>query len=155
MDIFNVVRENLFTHEVTFKPFLSEAAARGNLRESWEKAAKEYRSRTGHSLPETECYCGERSAILICRGLKPMPSGAVYIENAYVWQIKKDEIPVQVAIQVNDGMVEAVYANANLEVETFDLDSTEFSEEMGEPMCDYTKRKLEKMTRQPDWKKIL
>ena len=84
-----------------------------------------------------------------------MPSGEMYIENAYVWQIKKDEIPVQVAIQVNDGMVEAVYANANLEVETFDLDSTEFSEEMGEPMCDYTKRKLEKMTRQPDWKKIL
>ena len=154
MTIFNVIKENVFTGEISFKTCASEAEAKETMRKSWEKDVQKYRDKTGRDLPEEECRCGERTAMLTMRETEPSSAGVMRIENVLSWRIKESEIDVQVAVRVKNGLVEEIYSNANPDVKVYDLDSSEFPEEGEEAECDRKEKELEKLIREPGWQQV-
>ena len=71
------------------------------------------------------------------------------------WRIEEKELDVQVAIEVEGGVVQTIYTNAdNLYPDVFDLDTSDFSTETEEREVDVLKRELNEMVNAPGWRVV-
>lgn len=121
-------------------PFTDQAAAQAALRQVWEEALVSWDFDT--SEPTTDdhyCECGENTAII--------RDG----DDVETWRIETHEVSVSVAVEVEGGLVQNVYANADVSVEVYDLDVSDFPDE-GEPeAADAKKKELEELIKSPGW----
>lgn len=59
-----------------------------------------------------------------------------------------------IAIKVHGGMVQAVYSDADVGVEVYDLDSSDFAEESELVEAEQRERKLDEQIAQPGWRAV-
>lgn len=124
------------------KPFTDKQAAQSAMRESWEDSVKvwEYNSHEHHD--EDEATCGETEAILR--------------ENDEVehWRIDKQQLDVQVAVRVKGGLVEEIYANADVYPDVYDLDVSDFPDEGEEDEADRKGAELDDLVKSSGWRSV-
>ena len=88
------------------QPFTDKQAAQDAMRKDWEYNSHEHGD-------EDEAACGEVEAVL--------REG----DDTEHWRIEEHELDVQVAVDVHEGMVQAVHANADVGVGVYDRDITD------------------------------
>lgn len=68
------------------------------------------------------------------------------------WRIEEHELDVSAAIKVKGGMVQAVAANAGIDVEVYDLDVSSYPDEGEEDEADRKAREFAELLGRPDWR---
>lgn len=123
-------------------PFISKDAAQTAMREDWEKSIKDWKIDV--SKPATDdCYyeCNADSAVICDDGMER-------------WTIEEHEIDVKVAVEVSGGLVSNVYANADLGVEVYDLDVSDFPDEGEQETADAKAKELADLINSPEWERV-
>lgn len=70
------------------------------------------------------------------------------------WRIEEHELQVEVAVEVRQGLVQAIYANTDIFPEVFDLDVSDFAEDSEVAEADMKAADLEKLKQQPGWRAV-
>ena len=68
------------------------------------------------------------------------------------WRIEEHQLDVSAAIKVKGGMVQAVAANAGIDVEVYDLDVSSYPEGGEEDEADRKAREFAELLGRPDWR---
>ena len=121
-------------------PYTDQEAAQAALREDWENALKSWGFDT--SLPETDdhyCECKADHAVI--------HDG----NDGESWHIEEHEVSVNVAVEVIGGMVTNVYADADLHVQVYDMDVSDFPDKGEQDAVDAKAKELETLTKSPGW----
>ena len=71
-----------------------------------------------------------------------------------VWRIEEKELDVNIAVKVHGGMVQEVYSDADVGVEVYDLDSSDFAEESELTETEQRERELDEQIAQPGWRAV-
>ena len=61
---------------------------------------------------------------------------------------------MEVAVEVRQGLVQAIYANTDIFPEVFDLDVSDFAEDSEVAEADMKAADLEKLKQQPGWRAV-
>lgn len=70
------------------------------------------------------------------------------------WRIEEKELDVNIAVKVHGGMVQAVYSDADVGVEVYDLDSSDFAVESELTETERRERELDEQIAQPGWRAV-
>ena len=70
------------------------------------------------------------------------------------WRIEEHDLQVELAVEVKGGLVQAIYANADIFPEVFDLDVSDFVEDSEVEEADIKAAELEKLKQQPGWRAV-
>lgn len=123
--------------------FKSKEAAYAVMKTEWENAIKNWNFDTSEpATDEHECDCDETSAV-IHEGM-----------NAEFWRIEEQELDVQVAVEVEGGLVQNIYANADVYPDVYDLDVSSYPEEGEEDEADQKRAELEELVNTPGWRSV-
>lgn len=95
------------------QPFTDKQAAQDAMCKDWEASMKDWEYNSHEHGDEDEAACGEVEAVL--------REG----DDTEHWRIEEHELDVQVAVDVHEGMVQAVHANADVGVGVYDRDITD------------------------------
>lgn len=60
----------------------------------------------------------------------------------------------EVAICVKGGLVSSVYANANMDVDVYDLDVSDFPDEGEQEAADQKEAELDELVKSPGWRAV-
>lgn len=123
-------------------PFLSRAAAVEYMKKRFEEALKSWQFNEAVSTDDHYTECDENEATI--------RDG----EDVEHWRIDEHDLPVQVAVEVNGGLVQNVYANADVSVDVYDLDVSDFPDEGEEAEADQRQAELNELVKSPGWHKI-
>lgn len=74
--------------------------------------------------------------------------------HTYTWCVQERELDVQVAVEVQGGMVQNIYANADVWAEVYDLDLTDIQEEGGPTEGELRQAALTEEVYKPGWRVI-
>lgn len=74
--------------------------------------------------------------------------------GTYTWCVQECELDVQVAVEVQGGMVQNIYANADVWAEVYDLDLTDIQEEGGPSEGELRQAALAETISAPGWRSI-
>lgn len=69
-------------------------------------------------------------------------------------RIEEKELDINIAVNVHGGMVQAVYSDADVGVEVYDLDSSDFAEESELTETEWRERELDEQIAQPGWRAV-
>lgn len=67
------------------------------------------------------------------------------------WRIEERDLDIQAAVRVKGGQVGAVYSNADIGVEVYDLDVSDYPCEGEQEAADARKHELEELISDPHW----
>lgn len=70
------------------------------------------------------------------------------------WRIEEKELDVNIAVKVHGGMVQEVYSDADVGVEVYDLDSSDFAEESELTETEQRECELDEQIAQPGWRAV-
>ena len=124
------------------KPFMDRQAAQDAMRENWQDSVKSWEYDAHKHHDEDECECGTDSAV-IREGMD--------VEH---WRIEEHELDVQVAVRVKGGLVEEVHANADVSMDVFDLDVSDFPDDGEQDEADRKEAELEELVKSPCWRAV-
>lgn len=65
-----------------------------------------------------------------------------------------EEVTPEVAICVKGGLVSSVYANANMDVDVYDLDVSDFPDEGEQEAADQKEAELDELVKSPGWRVV-
>ena len=65
-----------------------------------------------------------------------------------------EEVTPEVAICVKGGLVSSVYANANMDVDVYDLDVSDFPDEGEQEAADQKEAELDELVKSPGWRAV-
>ena len=65
-----------------------------------------------------------------------------------------EEVAPEVAICVKGGLVSSVYANANMDVDVYDLDVSDFPDEGEQEAADQKEAELDELVKSPGWRAV-
>ena len=125
------------------RSFTDKLSAQNAMRESWKDAIKS--SGFDTSVPATDEHyyeCDMEHAVI---------RDDCDVES---WRIEEQELDVQVAVRVKGGLVQSVYANADVNVEVYDLDVSDFPDEGEEDKAAEEEAELEKLVTSPGWRAV-
>ena len=74
--------------------------------------------------------------------------------NIYTWGVKELEQDIRIAVEVKDGLVQNIYANADVSAEVYDLDLTDVEEEGGPTEGELRQAALTKEIGAPRWRTV-
>ena len=74
--------------------------------------------------------------------------------HTYTWCVQERELDVEVAVEVQGGMVQNIYANADVWAEVYDLDLTDIQEEGGPTEGELRQAALTEEVSKPGWRVI-
>ena len=124
------------------KPFIDRAAAQDTMRQDYEDTVKRWGFDETSQTEEYKAYCHDGEALV--RNDTDMER----------WRIEEHELQVEVAVEVRQGLVQAIYANTDIFPEVFDLDVSEFAEDSEVAEADMKAADLEKLKQQPGWRAV-
>lgn len=126
----------------TVKPFLSQEDARVAMKKDFydEVVAWKYREHEHHD--EDEATCGVDSAVL--------REGS----DVESWRIEEHDLDVCVAVKVHGGLVQHAIANADVSMDVYDLDVSDFPDEGEQEAADEKEAEYEKLSKTPGWRGI-
>lgn len=124
------------------KPFTDKQAAQDAMHKDWKASVKAWEYESHEHRDEDGATCGEAEAVIR--------------ENSEVesWRIEEQELDVQVAVRVEGGLVEEVCANADVDVEVYDLDMSDFPDKEEQDEVDSKKADLESLVKTPGWRSV-
>ena len=120
----------------------TELSAQNAMRESWESTVKAWEYDAKEHKDEDECECCESTAVI--RDDSDVES----------WRIEEQELDVQIAVRVKGGLVEEVHANADVSVEVYDLDVSDFPDDGEQDEADKKEVELEELVKSPGWRNV-
>lgn len=91
---------------------------------------------------DQECECGEDTAVI-----RNDP-------DSTNWRIEEKELDVQVAVRVAGGLVQEVYSNADVGVDVYDLDVSDFPDEGEQEAADQKEAELDELVKSPGWRAV-
>lgn len=124
------------------KPFIDRTAAQDAMRQDYEDTLKAWKFDETNQTEEYNAYCHDGEALV---------RDDTDIEN---WRIEEHELQVELAVEVNQGVVQAIYANTDIFQKVFDLDVSDFAEDSEMAEADIKAAELEKLKQQPGWRAV-
>ena len=124
------------------KSFIDRAAAQDTMRHDYEDTIKTWGFDETRQTEEHKAYCHDDKA-LIRDGM-----------DIEIWRIEEHDLPVELAVEVSQGLVQAIYANADIFPEVFDLDVSDFAEDSEVAEADIKAAELKKLKQQPGWRAV-
>ena len=124
------------------KPFIDRAAAQDAMRQDYEDTLKAWKFDETNQTEEYNAYCHDGEALV---------RDNTDIET---WRIEEHDLQVELAVEVKGGLVQAIYANADIFPEVFDLDVSDFVEDSEMAEADIKAAELEKLKQQPGWRAV-
>ena len=124
------------------KPFIDRAAAQDTMRHDYEDTIKTWGFDETSQTEEHKAYCHDGEALV---------RDDTDIET---WRIEEHDLQVELAVEVEGGLVQAIYANADIFPEVFDLDVSDFVEDSEVEEADIKAAELEKLKQQPGWRAV-
>lgn len=70
------------------------------------------------------------------------------------WRIEEQEVNIQVAVEVAGGIVQSVYSTADVSVEVYDLDVSDFPDEAEQNEAHSKAAALEELKNNPIWRSV-
>lgn len=70
------------------------------------------------------------------------------------WRIVEQELDVQVAVRVEGGLVVEVHANADVDIDVYDLDASDIPDEGEDDEAGKKEAELEELIKSPGWRNI-
>ncbi len=124
------------------KPFLNHEDAQTAMREDWEDELKAWEFADHEHNDEDECSCGADAAVIR--------------ENNDVesWRVEEHDLDVHVAVNVQGGLVQGAIANADVDVDVYDLDVSDFPDEGEEEVADVKRAEYEELSKTPGWRRV-
>ena len=123
-------------------PFLHKEDAQAAMRTGWQESVEGWEYNAKEHKDEDECYCEEDSAV-IRDGM-----------DSVRWHIEEHDLDVQVAVRVKGGLVDEVHANADVNVDVYDLDVSDFPDEGEQDEADKKEVELEELVKSPGWRNV-
>ncbi len=74
--------------------------------------------------------------------------------GTYTWCVQERELAAQIAVEVQDGLVQNIYANTDVDAEVYDLDLTDIQEEGGFTEGELRQAALAEEISKPGWRSI-
>ena len=124
------------------KPFIDRAAAQDMMRQDYEDTDKRWGFDETRQTEEYKAYCHDGEALV---------RDDTDIE---IWRIDEHDLQVEMAVEVSQGLVQAIYANTDIYPEVYDLDSSDFTEDSEVAEVDLKAAELEKLKQQPGWRAV-
>ena len=123
--------------------FLNRDLAEASMRKCWEDALKSWEFDLGKEMYDDHCweYNHDNAAVL----------DGTDIER---WRIEEQDLAVGVAVKVHGGLVQSVIANADVDLDVYDLDVSDFPDEGEEDEADERRRVFEELASRPDWRSV-
>lgn len=124
------------------KSFTDKQAAQNAMRDDWRATAEAWEYDSKEHCDGDECECGEDTAAI--RDYEDF-------EN---WRIEEHELDIQVAVRVKGGLVQAAYANADVAIDVYDLDVSDFPDEGEQDEADKRAAELDALVKSPGWQRV-
>lgn len=123
--------------------FLNRDLAEASMRKCWEDALKSWEFDLDKEMYDDHCweYNHDNAAVL----------DGTDIER---WRIEEQDLAVGVAVKVHGGLVQSVIANADVDLDVYDLDVSDFPDEGEEDEADERRRVFEELASRPDWRSV-
>ena len=123
--------------------FLNRDLAEASMRKCWEDALKSWEFDLDKEMYVDHCweYNHDNAAVL----------DGTDIER---WRIEEQDLAVGVAVKVHGGLVQSVIANADVDLDVYDLDVSDFPDEGEEDEADERRRVFEELASRPDWRSV-
>ena len=122
--------------------FIHKEDAQATMRAGWEESVESWEYNSKEHKDEDECYCEEESAV-IRDGM-----------DSVRWRIEEHDLDVQVAVRVKGGLVDEVHANADVNVDVYDLDVSDFPDEGEQDEADKKEVELDELVKAPGWRAV-
>lgn len=119
--------------------FLNRDLAEASMRKCWEDALKSWEFDLDKEMYDDHCweYNHDNAAVL----------DGTDIER---WRIEEQDLAVGVAVKVHGGLVQSVIANADVDLDVYDLDPDEGEEDE----ADERRRVFEELASRSDWRSV-
>ena len=124
------------------KSYNDHTTAQDAMRKDYEAAIKTWGFDETSQTEEYKAYCHDDKA-LIRDGM-----------DIEIWRIEEHDLQVELAVEVSQGLVQAIYANADIFPEVFDLDVSDFAEDRVVAEADMKAAELKKLKQQPGWSAV-
>lgn len=124
------------------KPFTDKQAAMDAMRSDWQETSKCWEYDSKEHNDEDECECNNDTAVI---------RDGDDVEN---WRIEEHELDVQVAVEVKGGLVQNIYANADVHADVYDLDVSDFPDVGEEAEADRKEAELNDLVKSPGWHNV-
>ena len=123
--------------------FLNRDLAEATMRKCWEDTLKSWEFDLDKEMYDDHCweYNHDNAAVL----------DGTDIER---WRIEEQDLAVGVAVKVHGGLVQSVIANADVDLDVYDLDVSDFPDEGEEDEADERRRVFEELASRPDWRSV-
>lgn len=122
--------------------FINKEDAQTAMRADWEDSVKGWEYNSKEHKDEDECYCEDNSAV-IRDGM-----------DSVRWRIEEQELDVRLTVHVKGGLVDEVQANADVNVEVYDLDMSDFPDECEQDEADRKEAELKELVKSPGWRVV-
>lgn len=123
-------------------PYTNRLAAQEAMYQAYKASIKAWTFDASVQTEEHECCFVDEKAVI--RDGTEMES----------WRIEEQELCVRVAIEVEGGLVQAVYSDASVSVEVYDLDVPEFPTEEEQKEIDSKAAALEHLKNSASWEAV-
>lgn len=123
--------------------FLNRDLAEATMRKCWEDTLKSWEFDLDKEMYDDHCweYNHDNAAVL----------DGTDIER---WRIEEQDLAVEVAVKVHGGLVQSAVANADVDLDVYDLDVSDFPDEGEEDETDERRRVFEELASRPDWRSV-
>lgn len=127
----------LMTNDFDLDVFLSHEAAEAEMLKRYREMVK---SNGWNPDVPSENYCAEHSRADVYAN-----------DDHFGWTICEKELDVCVAVKVEGGMVQEAIANAGVNLDVYDLDSQDFTDDGTETEADALEREYDELSKTPGW----
>ena len=123
--------------------FLNRDLAEATMRKCWKDTLKSWEFDLDKEMYDDHCweYNHDNAAVL----------DGTDIER---WRIEEQDLAVGVAVKVHGGLVQSAIANADVDLDVYDLDVSDFPDEGEEDEADERRRVFEELASRPDWRSV-
>lgn len=130
------------SNQSTVQLFLDKEAARAEMRKQFKTELPFWNVDAENLTDDQECECGEDTAVI-----RNDP-------DSTNWRIEEKELDVQVAVRVAGGLVQEVHSNADVGVDVYDLDVSDFPDEGEQEAVDQKEAELGELVKSPGWRAV-
>ena len=129
-------------NSATVDPFLHHEEAQSAMKAAYERKLTALPFDVSLQADWHRCSCEKNPASII--------DGA----GSYTWCVQERELDVQVAVEVQGGLVQNIYANTDVDAQVYDLDLTDIQEEGSLTEGELRQAALTEVTSAPGWRHI-
>ncbi|MGM9603221.1 MAG: hypothetical protein ACI3W5_16745 [Faecousia sp.] len=123
-------------------PFLDLETAQNTMRSVYEKTLELWGFDKSCQTEEHECYCRDDQAVI-----RDDP-------NFVTWTIETHQLDVEIAVEVEGGLVRNIYANADVSPDVYDLDVSAYPDEGEQEAADAKANELKTRVNQHGWRSV-